>query len=266
VLGVEHVNRLVALPPHTSWPILRFRRERGRLGFDERGWAIDGSYAHLPVGRESQALFDRGRRVVTVRSPAVVPEESLVHPILALAGGIFAHWDGREALHAGAFVGNDGAWILLGDNEAGKSSTLAQLALLGYPVLSDDLVVLQDMMAFAGPRCLDLRRATTSRLNLDELLEVRGNERYRLPLGEIVPEVPVHGWIFLAWGSRIELRELGPGDRVRRLTNKRMLIGRLPTRPDLFLDLARLRAWELVRPRRWDCLRPAVDSLLDLAF
>jgi hypothetical protein len=48
------------------------------------------------------------------------------------------------SFHASAIGINDKAIVLVGDSGAGKSTTAAAFAKLGYPVLSDDLVALRD--------------------------------------------------------------------------------------------------------------------------
>ena len=95
-----------------------------------------------------------------------------------------ARWLRRESFHAGAVVVEGGAWAILGDKEAGKSSTLAHLALNGYTVLSDDVLVLERGSVFAGPRCIDLRAEPARRLGAREPLAVVGmRERFRIELG-----------------------------------------------------------------------------------
>jgi hypothetical protein len=51
---------------------------------------------------------------------------------------------GRVPLHASAIVIDDRAVVFAGAAGAGKSSTAAACALLGYPVVSDDIVVIAD--------------------------------------------------------------------------------------------------------------------------
>ena len=51
---------------------------------------------------------------------------------------------GTFSFHASAVGINGKAVVLVGDSGSGKSTTVAAFAKLGYPVLSDDLVVLRD--------------------------------------------------------------------------------------------------------------------------
>jgi hypothetical protein len=176
---------------------------------------------------------------------------------------VFALWHGHEAFHGGAFVTPHGAWALLGDRGAGKSSLLAGLAIAGQKILTDDLIVVVDDVALAGPRCADLRESALVPLELDGRTEpVRGGERHRLRLSPVEAEVPLRGWILLSWGAGLNVRALEPGERLRRLTAQRNGPGAHPTR---LLELARLPAWELERPLGWESLEPAVRRLLDVA-
>ena len=102
---------------------------------------LDGGY--VAVRRAT------GTAVVHTRRP--VPAEDVVHPYLAGPAGIFAHWEGWMAFHAGAVVHGGGAWALLGDKGAGKTTTLAHLDDRGVPVLTDDLLVTDGVVAHPGP-------------------------------------------------------------------------------------------------------------------
>jgi hypothetical protein len=64
-----------------------------------------------------------------------------------LLGGVLAfivRLRGRVPLHASAIVIEDQAVLFAGAAGAGKSSIAAAFAILGYPVLSDDVVVMDD--------------------------------------------------------------------------------------------------------------------------
>ena len=64
-----------------------------------------------------------------------------------LLGGVLAfvvRLRGRVPLHASAVVIEDQAVLFAGDAGAGKSSLAAAFAILGYPILSDDVVVMDD--------------------------------------------------------------------------------------------------------------------------
>lgn len=216
-----------------------------------------------------RVALDRGTRSA-VFSGLSSGDDRLVHPGLALAGSVFAWWDGYETMHAGAAVGSDGdAWMLLGDRGAGKSSTLARLHARGIPILTDDLVVLEGNGVLAGPRCLDLRADAVKPLGLAHLASARGGERHRLSLGPCPPAAILRGWISLSWGDRTQARALTPGQRLRRLERQRGVRGRgargiAPADLGGLLDLARLPAWEITRPQQWASMDAAVGRVLEI--
>ena len=221
----------------------------------------DGAALRLVGG--GQLLLDRKGRTATFRLPEPVTDEELAHPLLGAVGSFFAGWHGRQALHAGAFCANGGTWALVGEKGAGKSSMLAWLARAGFPVVADDILVVDDGRAFAGPRCIDLREEPAAHLELHEARPSRSGERRRLRLGPVQAESTLSGWIFLEWGDRVALETLRPGERLLRLTRYRN--GRTSKAPEGVLDLAQLPAWVLRRPRRLEFLPETCGLLLALA-
>jgi hypothetical protein len=260
--GLPHVDLLVPVPSSRSWPVVRVLREL-REAVDERPDYADLERADMGLLDGERALLDRREHSATFLVRSVEDDGRIVHPLLTAAGVIFAWWHGFEALHAGAFATPEGAWALLGEQGAGKSSMLARLALAGRPVLTDDLLIVDGKLALAGPRCLDLREDGLGPAGLEAMTEpVRGSERHRLRLGPVEPEVPLRGWILLSWGNDLELRPLSPTERLEQLSAQRNVQG---IRVDGLLQLARLPAWELKRPLEWDSFEPAVHQVLELA-
>jgi hypothetical protein len=195
--------------------------------------------------------------------PAPLDDGALVHPYLAPVAALTARWFGRESFHAGAVVIAGGAWALVGDKGAGKSSTLAHLSLSGYDVVTDDMLIVDEGRALAGPRCLDLRAETAARLDLGTPLGVVGDrERWRMQLGPLAPRVPLRGWIVLSWHDRTEVSAVHGAKRLAVLGRHRAV--RLPSsRPEVLLELSSLPVLELRRPHRWDALPEAAERLLD---
>jgi hypothetical protein len=186
----------------------------------------------------------------------------VVHPFLAAIGAVFARWDGREGLHAGAFLTDRGAWAILGGKEGGKSSLLACLAMRGHPVLSDDLLVIEGTGALAGPRCVDLRPDAAEELALTgRTRSVREGERRRLALDPVPLEVPLCGFVWLAWGGRPSVGPVAPAARIGLLASHRTILSP-PGDALTLLDLAALPAWRLERPPEWSSLDVAVERLL----
>jgi hypothetical protein len=244
-----------------TWPALELRHARPRGAaptLDEVG--PDDAQLMLQRG---WVELDRRAGLVTFRLPAAPPGRDLVHPYLAPAAAVAARWMGRDSFHAGAVVVGGGAWAILGDKENGKSTTLAWLALQGLPVLTDDLLVVDDGVALAGPRCLDLRSETAARLGVGEPLGVVGErERWRLPLGAVPARVPLLGFVTLTWGHKLALERLRGRERLLALLPGRT-VRLAPTIPADMLELSSLPVWRLRRPRRWDALPATVRLLLD---
>jgi hypothetical protein len=200
---------------------------------------------------------------VTFHLPAAPPPGDLVHPYLAPAAAVAARWAGRESFHAGAVVADGGAWVVLGDKESGKSTTLAHLALRGSDVVSDDLLVVDGEDVMAGPRCIDLREVSAAMLGAGDPLGVVGmRERWRLRLGPVAPHVPLRGWIVLAWGDEVGVDALRGAERMLALLPFRS-VQLTPGVPQHLVDLSSLPTLRLRRPRRWDALDAAADRLLD---
>lgn len=202
----------------------------------------------LPMGNW-HVSFERATREVLVQSDGVSDLERLVHPVLGVAGGVFARWDGRVALHAGAFAHDGRVWMILGAKERGKSSTLAALSRRGCPVLADDVVVVDGLDAFAGPRCVDLRPGVAAALGVQhEVVPVRGGQVTRLGLPQVPLRLPLGGWFLLDWGDEVHAQRLGGGERLTVL-HENLTIALEPGDPATLLGVAELPAWRFRRPR-----------------
>jgi hypothetical protein len=207
--------------------------------------------------RRAGILLRNGGEIVLERQPARahfrVPfelgDEELVHPYLAPAAAVFAHWQGYECFHAGALAVGGSAWGVLGDRESGKSTLLAWLALRGHLVFSDDMLVTDGRMAFAGPRSIDLREGAARLLGTGKPLGVVGaRERWRITLGPVACQLPLAGWIFLSWGDDVALTRLSAGEKLLRLGAQRA-VRLTPDDPARLLRLSSLPGWQLSRPR-----------------
>lgn len=208
-----------------------------------------------------QLALDRREGTAIFHVPAPICPEALVHPYLVPAAAVFCSWAGWEAYHAGAFVVEGGAWAVVGDKEGGKSTTLAALAQLGFAVLSDDLLVLDNRTVLPGPRLVDLREASAIYMGLghtgraQSVESAREGGRWRVRLAP-APAAELAGWVFLRWGNAVDVREIGLAERVRRVIR----LG--PTRPEAVVSLASMPAYDFVRPRSFAALPGAVERLL----
>jgi hypothetical protein len=213
--------------------------------------------AAFPLVTGGWLVLDRREGSATFHVPVQIDPQELIHPYLVPAAAGFCEWVGWEAYHAGAFAAAGRAWAVVGDKEGGKSTLLAALAQRGLPVLSDDLLVLDDRRVLHGPRLIDLREPAAAHLGLGKSVSsAREGGRWRMHLGP-TPDVDLAGWVFLRWGEEVDLRPVSPAARIERL------LGLLPTRAEAVVSLASLPAYELVRPRSWDALPEALDRLLD---
>lgn len=211
-----------------------------------------------------QLVLDRRQATAAFHMPAAIGPHELVHPYLSPVASIFNWWLGRVSFHAGAFVFEGRAWGLLGEREAGKSTTLAWLHGQGLGVVADDMVVVVDgAVAHTGPRSLDLRPRTAEFLASQDLVVVREGQRSRLHLPPLARTHPVGGWVVLEEGPEVEVVPVPPAERLSRLAGQ-LAIRRPPADPAELLSLASLPMWVWRRPRRFDDLGEAVAELLDV--
>jgi hypothetical protein len=258
--GLDDAARLL-VPAPPGWPPLevavapeqpgppcdRFGPDRAELQLAGGGW--------VGIDREP------GRAVYHVPHP--IEAGALVHPYLAPVVLIASRWRGRESFHAGAFVAGGGVWALLGDKEAGKSTTLAWLAAQGHPLVCDDALILDRETAFAGPRTIDLRAQSAQRLGIGEPLGTVGvRERWRVPLDAVPAELPFRGWVSLEWADEPAVEPLRGAARLPALIPHRGV--RIePPRPAALVEYAALPHLVLRRPRDWASLRDGAERLLD---
>lgn len=199
----------------------------------------------------AEIVVPGGRGIVIRREPASIrfhgdedlPAPLIVHPFLAPAASVLAHWQGWVPLHAGAFSVDDAAWLVLGERGAGKSSTLAALSDSGIPVLTDDLAILRDNNVLAGPRSVDLRDGRS--YGSVDLGLVGERNRWRVGLAQVPSETPVVGAIQLEWSDRPEVRRLNAGERSGALAAALSM----SVDAQAFLRTLAIPVFELSRPR-----------------
>ncbi|CAA9498264.1 MAG: hypothetical protein AVDCRST_MAG85-1596 [uncultured Solirubrobacteraceae bacterium] len=263
VTGLDAENQLLAdADPH--WPTLRVvvdpRPE------DAAATLLDETRACYPDAPGGYVEVDRKAGVATFRGVQGLTSDALVHPRLGVLAALYAYWlPGRAAFHAGAFVTGSRAWAVIGGRGDGKSSLMAALAGSGLPVLGDDTLVIDDLTCLPGVRCVDLRPDAASHLPAGRTaVPVRAGARRRMQLDTAPSHTTLSGWIFLRWGTGVELRPMPVGERVTRIAQARGWHRRGVTEPRALLELAGLPAWELTRPRDWTQLGPTVDAVSEL--
>ncbi|MBV9801887.1 MAG: hypothetical protein JO130_01790 [Solirubrobacterales bacterium] len=248
------------VPSPNDWRPWRIVRRRGP------GELVDGAIGHdfarLRLAPEGSLVIDRGARTSVFTMPDPPTDAELVHPYIAATAAIAARWDGRQSFHAGGFVVAGAAWGVLGEREVGKSTLLASLAQLGVPVLCDDVLVVKEGMALAGPRCIDLREPAARTLGWGHEIGLVGTrERWRITLPRVPAEVPLAGWVTLAWGEAIGFAQVKPSERFPRLLDNLTVILEPPD-PPAVLALATLPMLTLARPRRLDTLPATAEALV----
>jgi hypothetical protein len=253
-------SALMTAPEH--WPTITFEHAGGEA--PPLGQMLGPDMARIELIDDSHAVLDRERMHVTFEGPNWVWADWLVHPTLAAISMFFATWLGRHPIHAGAFVVDGGAWAVVGESTAGKSSTLGWLSKAGYPVLTDDLLVIEKGTVFAGPRTLDL--VPSSARFLGSLgRPVRHGDRYRISTAPVPPEVPLRGWIALAWGHELEALRIPPTKRLETLL-QHLRIQRDGPGSRAILDLAMLPGLELRRPRDVQRLPETGAKIVEVAL
>ncbi len=260
--GLEAASELL-VPVTETAPAYAIEAKVGRPAPDPE--FVDDDRGELLLRSGGRILIDRTAGRVSFVVPHEVRPDELVHPYLAPAAAVIGRWHGRESIHAGAFAVDGDVWGVVGEREAGKSSTLAWLAMAGVDVLCDDMLVIDGRTPFRGPRSIDLRADAAERFEAGEAIGVTGaRERWRLRLDQAPDGQTLAGFLLLTWGDRVEVRALGASERLQRLIPQRGV--RLePTRVEALLDLASLPAFEVSRPRSWESLPEAGKRLIELA-
>ena len=237
-------HHLLEHPPGSWWPAIRLDHEAPS---STASVGDTGASVTVPLG-SGNALRLAGPRATFI-SESTPSTDMLIHPLLTTAAAGRNRLLGREVLHAGAVIIDGVAWALAGTNRAGKSTLAAALLKWNATVLTDDMLVLDGLTAFAGPRCADLREPDHVE-DLTALAPVRDGLRWRHSLGPSAATAALGGVVFLAWhDSGPALLKVSPADRLARLA----LLRRwpfLPSTPGALLALAALPTFELRRSPR----------------
>ncbi len=259
-LRLKGVGADLLLPAERSWPELELVRRLGAASHTADELEDDGAMIVFRQGGE--VAISRQPLRATFTMPSELRDAELLHPYLAPVAAVCSRWLGRYALHGGGVVLEGGAWGVLADREGGKSSLLAALALAGHGVVSDDVLVTDGAVAYAGPRAIDLREPAADHLQTGTGLGVVGaRERWRHRLRVVSPTAVLRGWVFLAWADAVEVVRLPVADRLNRLVTARALVS--PPDPEILFRLAALPAFELRRPHAWEALPEATSRLLE---
>jgi hypothetical protein len=117
------------------------------------GTIADGEYFVWIYGDGVRFAVDRDGREVWVDWPETSSLEDAATYLMGPVLGYVLRRRGIVSLHASSVAVGDRAILFVGEGGAGKSTTAATFACLGYAVLSDDLVPLADQTGrfFAQP-------------------------------------------------------------------------------------------------------------------
>jgi hypothetical protein len=268
VVGLaEHQSALLNPVPET-WPLLTVETVTGPNPATHR-YVVGDDYAEYctldQTGQKGGMQLIRHPLVARFTSPSGFSPDAMIHPDLGVIGAIASRWQGRHVFHAGAFVANGRAWILIGHKEAGKSSLLGQLAAREVEILADDAVVIDETGAvLIGPRCIDLREGAAARLALGTDIGLVGTRRrWRVSLPSGPAEVPLGGWVVPSWGDTIAVDAVPLAERPPLLLGHRYLEHLVPPHPAQVLSLAARPVLRFGRPRRWQVADRAADALLE---
>lgn len=258
LLGVEAAETLLVDAPD-SWPELVLDLAVGPV--ERQDQYVDDTGSAFPLTGGGWAALDRGEQRASITVPHELDPDALVHPYLAPVVTMASMWHGRFTVHGGAFVHAGRAWGVLGQRQAGKSSLLGWCSASGLPVLTDDVLAVGGTTAFAGPRCVDLRAAAAQHFGIGRSLGVvRDRERWRVDLPGVVPEVPLGGWVALAWGDSVGVERMATRNLMQLLLDQRGV--NLGVEAEQLLDLAALPAVTFRRPPEWSALDASMEKLL----
>jgi hypothetical protein len=212
---------------------------------------LDDDVATLHLKPHGYAVLNREAATTAVHLPTAPRPEAFVHPHLSTTAVVTARWADRLTFHAGSFVLNDAVWGVLGDRNAGKSSFLAWQHLAENQPFCDDILVTDGHVAYAGPRCLDLREAAHEHFQIGTALgRIGTRDRWRQSLPPIAAELPLAGFVLLEWGNGPATETVDLADRLRCLASSRgLLAGEEPAAAwmtSLARPIVRFR-----RPRDW---------------
>lgn len=171
---------------------------------------------------------------ITIMSDPTITEQTLQQFILGSALGAALFQRGQLVLHASAVVAHTGAIAFLGESGWGKSTLAASLHARGYPMLTDDLLVVcagtQGHLVFPGLPEFKLWPDTLAALGEDtcSLSEVfPGQEKRVRPVNSNYQHdpIPLDRIYVLSRGEQHEIVPLAPNEGIFELIRHTYGIG-----------------------------------------
>ena len=171
------------------------------LADDSPGLDVWDDRARIGMPDVGEFRLDRAARRIELCVDAPWTPEAVLHPGLAPAASVIAHWMGRASFHAAAVLIDGRIWALLGDQGTGKSTLAAHLVGLGCGLVTDDLLVVDGTEGFAGPGAVDLRGDVGPELGGQPLGVIGARERWRAALTIDTLSAQLGGWVQLIWSE-----------------------------------------------------------------
>jgi hypothetical protein len=135
-------SRLLEMP-HELWHVGFPDDNGGEPGY--RVWQVaGGEYFRLRYSDGCQFVMNRACSRLWVSGPKTANTEYLATYLLGPVLGWLLRLRGTPCLHGSAVAVGGRALALLGSQGAGKSTTAAAFARLGFPVLTDDITALRE--------------------------------------------------------------------------------------------------------------------------
>lgn len=133
----------LAVKQKEEWYVSRLQRNQNQPNL--RAWQVDrGNYFWLQYREGTEFIVERqgGKIWATWQAPLTLEDTAtyLLGPVL----GFVLRLRGTVCLHASAVAISGQVAVFVGRAGAGKSTTAAAFARLGYPVLSDDVAALRE--------------------------------------------------------------------------------------------------------------------------
>jgi hypothetical protein len=259
---------------------------------ESRWWASRDEYL-LRVPGVASFLAHHGREVIVEPDAAALPGDIRAY-LLSPIFSTLCYQAGMYSLHASSVRVGDGVVAFLGNSGAGKSTLAAYLERRGYPVVSDDICLLdprpadrdwlggetlggQTLVVPVAP-ALKLWRSALEQLgaSAEEFPRVFSrDDKYRIEIahpGELGERLPLREVLFLEWVSAPEapvefIPEAGVRaiTRLMEFTHYDYLMKATGRQEGNFLlcgrILSQVRAFAFRRPRNFAQIDRVVDAL-----
>jgi hypothetical protein len=250
---------------------------------ETRWWASRDEYLLRVPGVASFHVI-RGREVVVEPAQGALAGDIRAY-LLAPIFSALCYQAGMYSLHASSVRVGDGVAAFLGNSGAGKSTLAAYLERRGYPVVSDDMCLLDPRSFEEGgvgeavvvpvAPALKLWRSALEQLGAtpEELPRVFSrDDKYRMKIGEIEERLPLRELFFLEWpddpdapAEFVPVEGVHAMTRLMEFTHYDYLMKPTGRQTENFLlggrILSQVRAFAFRRPRNFERIDGVIDAL-----